>query len=179
MNPNPFLGVFLHALGGFAAGSFYIPYKGVRKWAWESYWLVGGVFSWIIAPWVAAAITCPDLLSVLRSAPPRNLFWTYFFGVLWGVGGLTFGLSMRYLGMSLGYALSLGFCAMFGTMIPPLFSAKFVRALMGKASVGDLADIVSRNFAATFSSSSGIIVLAGILVCLAGIAVCGRAGMRG
>ena len=178
VSPNPFLGVVLHCIGGLAAGSFYIPFKKVRKWAWESYWLVNGVFSWIIAPWVVAFLTCPDLLSVLRSAPPSNLFWTYLFGVLWGIGGLTFGLSMRYLGMSLGYALSLGFCAMFGTMIPPLCNAKFVRALMGKANVSDLMQMVSQNFSGTFASAAGLIVLGGILVCLAGIAVCGRAGMR-
>jgi L-rhamnose-H+ transport protein len=161
----------LHAIGGLAAGSFYIPFKMVRKWSWESYWLVGGVFSWIIAPWVAASITCPDLLGVLRSAPPSNLFWTYLFGVLWGIGGLTFGLSMRYLGMSLGYALSLGFCAMFGTMVPALCNAKVVRALMGKANFSDLMQIVSQNFSGTFASAAGTIVLAGIVVCLVGIAV--------
>ena len=48
---NPFLGVFFHWLGGLASGSFYVPYKGVKKWAWEVYWLVGGFFSWIICPW--------------------------------------------------------------------------------------------------------------------------------
>ena len=156
MNPNPFLGVFLHALGGFAAGSFYIPYKGVRKWAWESYWLVGGVFSWIFAPWVVAWLTCPDPVAVLRSAPLSSLFWSYVFGLLWGIGGLTFGLSMRYLGMSLGYALALGFCAAFGTIIPPIFKGEFPVLL---------------------SSASGLVTLAGVGVCLAGIAVCGKAGV--
>jgi len=178
MPPNPFLGVILHAIGGLAAGSFYIPFKKVQKWAWESYWLVGGVFSWIVAPWIAASITCPDLVSVLRSAPPSNLLWTYLFGVLWGIGGLTFGLSMRYLGMSLGYALSLGFCAMFGTMIPALCDGKFVDALMAGAGSSELLGIVGANFRGNFTSTSGLIVLGGILVCLVGIAVCGRAGMR-
>jgi len=157
MQPNPFLGVFLHAVGGFAAGSFYIPFKKVKQWAWESYWLVGGVFSGIITPWVVGFLTCPHLMDVLRGAPANALFWCYLFGVLWGVGGLTFGLSMRYLGLSLGYALSLGFCATFGTLIPPLFQGGFV-------------DLVVRR--------SGQVTLLGILVCLAGIAVCGRAGVR-
>jgi len=157
MNANPLLGVILHALGGFAAGSFYIPFKKVKGWAWESYWLVGGFFSWIIAPWVVGLLLCPDLVNVLRSAPPKNLLLCYLFGILWGVGGLTFGLSMRYLGMSLGYAVALGFCATFGTIIPPLFNSEFV----GLA-----------------TSLSGQITLGGILVCLAGIALCGKAGMR-
>lgn len=150
------IGVFLHAIGGFAAGSFYIPFKKVRNWAWESYWLVGGVFSWIIAPWLIALLTVRQLPALLGDAPVRSLFWSYLFGVLWGVGGLTFGLSMRYLGMSLGYAIALGFCAAFGTIIPPIFEGTF----------GDLV-----------SHASGLTVLAGVAVCLAGIAICGWAGM--
>jgi L-rhamnose-H+ transport protein len=156
MNADPFLGVGLHALGGFAAGSFYIPFKRVQNWAWESYWLVGGFFSWIIAPWVVGWIACPNLVSVLCEAPGRSLFWSYLFGALWGIGGLTFGLSMRYLGLSLGYALALGFCAAFGTLIPPIFTGQF---------------------ASMAAAASGRITLAGVLVCLGGIAVCGQAGV--
>jgi len=150
------LGVFLHAVGGFAAGSFYIPFKKVRGWAWESYWLVGGVFSWIVAPLVVAYLTVPGLLSLFNDVEPVCLFWTYLFGVLWGIGGLTFGLSMRYLGMSLGYAIALGFCAAFGTIIPPIFDGTFTDLL---------------------ATTSGRVILAGVFVCLLGIAVCGRAGM--
>ena len=150
------LGIFLHALGGWAAGSFYIPFKKVRNWAWESYWLVGGFFSWIIAPWVIAFVTVPSLISVLRQAPPAGILWCYVFGLLWGVGGLTFGLSMRYLGISLGFAIALGFCAAFGTVIPPIFTGKF----------GGL-----------ITHASGLTTLAGVLVCLAGIALCGWAGI--
>ncbi len=156
MAPHPFFGVVLHALGGLAAGSFYIPFKKVRQWAWESYWLVGGVFSWIIAPWAVAWLMCPNLMTVLRDAPGRSLFWSYFFGLLWGIGGLTFGLSMRFLGMSLGYALALGFCAAFGTLVPPIGS-------------GEILEMTK--------TPSGWTTLAGVLVCLAGIAVCGRAGV--
>jgi len=150
------LGVLLHAVGGIAAGSFYIPFKKVRNWAWESYWLVGGVFSWIIMPWVIAAVTIPQLPSLFGRVPVRSLIWSYIFGVLWGIGGLTFGLSMRYLGMSLGYAIALGFCAAFGTIIPPIFSGEFT-------------DLVT--------NASGLVILGGVLVCLVGIAICGWAGI--
>ena len=150
------LGVFLHALGGFAAGSFYIPFKKVRGWAWESYWLAGGLFSWIIMPITVAWLTVPAFFSVLGDAPQSSIFWCYVFGLLWGVGGLTFGLSMRYLGMSLGYAIALGFCAAFGTIIPPIFRGKFVYLV---------------------THISGLTTLAGVLVCLAGIGICGWAGM--
>lgn len=175
---GPILGVILHAIGGLAAGSFYIPFKMVRKWSWESYWLVGGFFSWIIAPWVAAMIACPNLLAVLGSTAWSDLFWCYFFGILWGVGGLTFGLSMRYLGMSLGYAISLGFCAVFGTLIPPLFDDKFTDAVKGGASLSSMAETVRANFTEKFTTTSGLVLLAGIGVCLIGIIVCGWAGMR-
>lgn len=150
------LGVFLHALGGFAAGSFYLPFKKVRGWAWESYWLVGGVASWIVMPLLLSLLTVPRVGQVLRSAPASSMLWCYLFGVLWGIGGLTFGLSVRYLGMSLGYAIALGFCAAFGTIIPPIYSGEF----------GGLV-----------TSLSGLITLAGVVVCLAGIAICGWAGM--
>ncbi|MBD3173688.1 MAG: L-rhamnose/proton symporter RhaT [Armatimonadia bacterium] len=156
MSPNPFLGVLLHAIGGLAAASFYIPYKRVKGWAWENYWIVGGVFSWLVAPIVFALIIVPSTFEVLFDAPRSAILWTWVFGVLWGVGGLTFGLSMRYLGIALGYAIALGLCAAFGTLIPPLVSGELVE---------------------TARETSGQIMLAGVGLCLAGIALSGKAGM--
>ncbi len=156
MTPNPLLGVALHALGGLAAASFYLPYKQVKNWAWETYWLAGGFFSWIIAPWFFLLLITPGSVAAITEAPSRSLRWTYFFGVLWGIGGLTFGLTMRYLGIALGYGIALGFCAAFGTLIPPLYN-------------GELNQISA--------TSAGLIVLFGVAVCLAGIALSGAAGM--
>jgi L-rhamnose-H+ transport protein len=153
---NPFLGVFFHWIGGLAAGSFYLPYRGVKKWAWETYWLVGGFFSWIIAPLVMASLLVPGLFSILGRAPSRSVWLAYIFGVLWGIGGLTFGLTVRYLGMALGYALALGYCAAFGTLAPPIYNGQWHM-------------IVSETW--------GRYVLLGIGVCLAGIAISGLAGM--
>ncbi|MGH9494233.1 MAG: L-rhamnose/proton symporter RhaT [Candidatus Sulfotelmatobacter sp.] len=157
MNPNPALGVFFHWLGGLASGSFYVPYRGVRHWAWETYWLVGGFFSWIIAPWILAFAMTRDLTQVLHEASAIALFWTYIFGVLWGLGGLTFGLTMRYLGMSLGMAVALGYTAAFGTLIPPIFRGVFASEVLG--------------------TQSGLVILAGVAVCLLGIAFAGGAGI--
>ncbi len=157
MNPNPALGVFFHWLGGLASGSFYVPYKGVRHWAWETYWLAGGFFSWIIAPWILALVLTKDLLAVLGQAPASALFWAFFFGLLWGVGGLTFGLTMRYLGLSLGMAVVLGLCAAFGTLMPPIFRGQFMNQVVG--------------------TTSGRVILLGIFVCLAGITAAGLAGI--
>ena len=157
MPPNPALGVLYHWLGGLASGSFYVPYRAVKRWSWETYWLVGGIFSWIIAPWIIAGLLTHDLPSVLAATPMNTLFWCFFFGLLWGIGGLTFGLTMRYLGLSLGMAIVMGLCAAFGTLMPPIFSGEFVSKVLG--------------------TDSGRVILFGILVCLAGLAVAGLAGI--
>src|SRR2546427_2967154 len=157
MTPNPALGVFLHWLGGLASGSFYVPYRGVKHWAWETFWLAGGIFSWIIAPWFLGLLITKDLGAVLSETPRITLFWTLFFGLLWGIGGLTFGLTMRYLGLSLGMAVVLGLCAGFGTLVPPIFGGVFFTQVLG--------------------TLSGRIILAGVLVCLLGIAAAGIAGI--
>ena len=108
MTPNPALGVFFHWLGGLASGSFYVPFRGVKRWSWETYWLVGGVFSWIIAPWFLLGSDQVSRLPCWPTPPVKLIFWCFFFGLLWGVGGLTFGLTMRYLGLSLGMAIVMG-----------------------------------------------------------------------
>jgi L-rhamnose-H+ transport protein len=157
MVPNPALGVLLHWLGGLASASFYVPYRGVKRWSWETYWLVGGFFSWIIAPWFLGSLLTRDLTVVLSEAPVRTLFWSFFFGLLWGIGGLTFGLTMRFLGLSLGMAVALGLCAAFGTLMPPIFSGVFVTQVLG--------------------TKSGKVILFGIFICLVGIATAGLAGI--
>lgn len=157
---NLFLGLLLHAIGGLCAASFYIPIKRIKKWSWENYWLIQGFASWIIAPWLLSWFTVPDgklmyIISTSLAEHGGNVFWAVFFGILWGVGGLSFGLSMRFLGVSLGQSIALGFCAAFGTMIPPIFHGQ----------IGEL-----------FSTTSGLITIIGVGVTLAGIATVGYAG---
>lgn len=91
-------GVIFHFIGGFASGSFYIPYKKVKGWAWESYWIVGGIFSWLIVPPLAAYLTIPNYTDIISATDGGILRLTYLFGTLWGIGGLTYGLGVRYLG---------------------------------------------------------------------------------
>ncbi len=156
MGANPLIGVFLHWLGGLASASFYVPYRQVRGWSWETYWLAGGVVSWIVMPWLMAGLLTNDLLPVLHGAPSSTIFWSYFFGVLWGLGGLTFGLTMRYLGLSLGMAVALGYTAVFGTLVPPIFHHQFAQLLTQK---------------------SGVIILVGVGICVLGILFAGAAGI--
>lgn len=156
VNANPVLGIFLSWLGGLASASFYVPFRKVRGWSWETYWLVAGVVSWIIAPWLLAGLLTNNLLGVLQATPASTIFWTYFFGVLWGVGSLTFGLTIRYLGMSLGMAVAMGNCAVFGTLVPPIFHGQFNQML---------------------TQRSGIVTLIGVGVCALGIFLAGAAGV--
>jgi L-rhamnose-H+ transport protein len=161
---NPLLGVVFHWLGGLASGSFYVPYKGVKKWSWETYWLVGGFFSWIICPWFFATILTKDPVGAISSQSASTLGWTYLFGMLWGFGGLTFGLAMRYLGMSLGMGVALGYCAAFGTLLPPILKTFMPNIPVGET-IGQIA-----------STQPGQITLVGVAVCLIGIGIAAMAG---
>ena len=161
---NPILGVVFHWLGGLASGSFYVPYKGVKRWSWETYWLVGGFFSWIICPWLFASLMTKDVVGVITSQSAATLGWTYLFGVLWGFGGLTFGLAMRYLGMSLGMGVALGYCAAFGTLLPPI-----LKTFMPDIPVGESITQIA-------ATHPGKITLVGVAVCLLGIWIAALAG---
>jgi L-rhamnose-H+ transport protein len=158
------LGVIFHFIGGFASGSFYMPYKKVRNWSWESYWIVGGIFSWFLVPPLAAFLTVPHFADIIRHTASITLSWTYFMGLLWGIGGLTYGLGVRYLGMSLGNSVVLGFCSAFGSLVPPIYYDFYPQP--GKI-----------TFSHMISNSGGQMVLVGVVICLLGIFLCGRAGM--
>jgi L-rhamnose-H+ transport protein len=158
------LGVLFHFIGGFASGSFYMPFKKVKGWSWESYWIIGGLFSWLIVPPLAAWLTLPGFSEIISATPPETIRYTIIFGLLWGVGGLTYGLGVRYLGMSLGNSVVLGFCSAFGAIVPSIYYNLFPTE--GKTSFTDM-----------ISSTWGIVVLIGVIICLLGIYICGRAGM--
>ena len=155
---DPLIGVVYHWIGGLASASFYVPYRGVRKWSWEIFWLTGGLFSWLIAPWLFAGLQTENLFGVMAQIPTSTASWCVFFGILWGFGGLTYGLTMRYLGLSLGMAVVLGLSIVFGTLLPPLFEGSFAAKLL--------------------DTRSGLTVLLGIGVTLAGICVVALAGAR-
>src|ERR1017187_2187029 len=114
-------GIIFHFIGGFASGSFYMPYKKVRGWHWESFWIIGGLFSWLINPPIAAYLTMPGFFEIIKNTDPNTLKYVFLFGILWGFGGLTYGLGVRYLGMSLGNSVVLGFCSAFGAFVPSIY----------------------------------------------------------
>lgn len=158
------LGIIYHSIGGFASGSFYMPYNKVKGWAWESYWIVGGLFSWLIVPPLAAWITVPGFAEIIAASSSQIIIITFVMGLLWGVGGLSYGLGVRYLGMSLGNSVVLGFCAAFGAIVPSIYYN--INPTEGKISFTDM-----------MGTSGGRLVLLGVLVCLIGIAISGKAGM--
>lgn len=157
---NPAFGVLLHAIGGFAAGSFYTPFKKIRKLSWETAWLLMGLAAWVASPWVASWLTTPQLGDVLRESwatQYRAIGFAASFGFLWGFGNLTYGMAARYLGIALGGSIALGFCMVFGTLLPPIHDGTAGRLV---------------------HTASGRTILGGIALCALGIGLCGWAGRR-
>jgi L-rhamnose-H+ transport protein len=158
VGPNPFLGVIFHWIGGFCSATNFIPFRQIKRWSWEVYWLIQGFAAWIIAPSLLAWIFIPHAYGILHTvylSNPRDVFYAFLFGVLWGVGGITFGLAIRYLGIALGYAIALGLCAFFGTLVPPVYHGQIMTLA---------------------HQTSGQIILLGVVVCVIGVAVNGAAG---
>ena len=154
------LGLLIIAIGAFCQSSCYVPINKIKDWSWESYWIVQGVFAWLVLPFLGALLAVPanhTFCELFTAENSFNIWMTIFFGVLWGVGGLTFGLSMRYLGVALGQSIALGTCAGLGTIMGPVLLNIFFPELNALDSL-------------TFA------VLVGVAVTLLGIAIIGVAG---
>ena len=154
------IGLIIIAVGAFCQSSCYVPINKIKDWSWESYWIVQGVFAWLLLPLLGAFLAVPEghcLSELITDTPSFNIWMTILFGVLWVVGGLTFGLSMRYLGVALGQSIALGTCAGLGTIMGPVLLNVFFPELNALSSL-------------TFA------VILGVAVTLVGIAVIGVAG---
>jgi L-rhamnose-H+ transport protein len=155
VTPNPLLGVGLHAIGALFAATCYTPQKKVKGWSWQTYWLTQASFCWLLLPIIGAWMTIPDLLAVLREAPTSAMWHSFLLGAAYGIGGTAFGISIRYIGFSLTYAIAVGLSSVLGTLIPPLVK-------------GTLGEVLHKPGAGW--------VLAGIVVGVLGIAGTGWAG---
>ncbi len=149
---NTLIGLLIIAIGSFGQSSSYVPIRKVKQWSWENFWLIQGIFAWLVFPIAGAVIAMPEGASILSMLGAGGALNAVVYGILWGVGGLTFGLSMRYLGVALGQSVSLGTCSAFGTLLPALFAGT---------------DLLHGD---------GLLLLLGVCVTLAGIAVIGYAG---
>jgi L-rhamnose-H+ transport protein len=127
---NPMFGIFLFMLGGLSGAVFYLPFSKVKKWAWESYWLIYALVGLVLVPWILAFTTAPNTLAVLRAAPQHEIVYCLICGMLWGFGGLTWGLMIRYLGVGLGLAMGAGLTSAAGTLIPPMLKGSTAMAAM-------------------------------------------------
>ena len=161
MQANPFLGVAIHGVGAFSSASCYTPQKKTKLWAWEVYWITQASFAWLILPIFFAFLTIPNYLEVVANCPQDAKLRCFTLGVVYGVGGLTFGLGIRYIGFSLNYAIAIGISAGLGTLLP----------LIWDPNQGFVWKIVEK-----FSNTPGLIVLSGIIFSLVGILFCGWAG---
>ena len=129
MGSNLFLGVIYNLIGGFASATNFIPFRQIKRWSWEVYWVIQGFAAWIVAPIAMAALFVPHVFAILAEAwhaDPHNVALVVLFGALWGVGGLTFSLAIRYLGFALGYSIALGLCMVFGTLVPPIYHGQIL-----------------------------------------------------
>lgn len=149
---NTIIGLIIIAIGSFGQSSSYVPIKKVKNWAWECFWLVQGVFAWLVFPFLGSLLGIPEGGSLIQLWGSGGALRAVFFGVLWGVGGLTFGLSMRFLGVALGQSIALGTCAAFGTILP---------AVLGGTNL---------------FQGEGLLLLIGVCIALAGISIIGYAG---
>jgi L-rhamnose-H+ transport protein len=155
------LGIIFHTIGGFSSGSFYMSFNKVKKWRWEIFWITGGDFLWLIASYLAAWLTIPGFIEIIGSADKNIAYFTFLMGLLWGIGGLTYRLGIRYLGISHGNYVILGLYAAFGALVPFVYYNMFPED--GKISFTDMIE-----------SSGGRLIINGVFVCLAGIAICGK-----
>ncbi len=155
MNLTIFAGLLLISGGAFSAGSFAIPFGQIRDWKWETYWFIYSFGAYTLFPLAACIIFTPDFISVYRTVPSEILFRVFLLGAVYGIGNLSFGLSLRYLGISLGYALSLGLILALGTLIPPLIDGRLKIMI---------------------DSSGGSLLIAGVAIACFGIALSGIAG---
>jgi L-rhamnose-H+ transport protein len=194
ITPNPILGVGLHAVGALFAATCYTPQKKVKGWSWQTYWLTQASFCWLLLPIVGAWLTIPDLLAVLHEAPTSAMRNSFLLGAAYGIGGTAFGISIRYIGFSLTYAIAVGLSSVLGTLIPPLVKGTLgdvihkpgAEWVIGGIAIGTLGiacagwagrlkenDLSAQNNRGEFSLSKGLLLslLAGVLSAVYGFAL--------
>lgn len=157
ITPNPIIGTGLHAVGGISASTCYMPFEKVKNWSWNSFWLVQSLFAWLIMPILIGYLTVPDLFTVLSNSPGPAVSAAFLLGGAYGFGGLSFGYSIRNIGYSLTYTISIGISAILGTIVPLILRGQVIEQ---------------------FTKTGGGIVLIGMILSIIGVALCGKAGFE-
>jgi L-rhamnose-H+ transport protein len=156
MNNAVMLGILWHLVGAASAACFYAPFKKVRRWSWETMWSIGGLMSWLILPWAVSYVLLPDFWRYYSSFGLSTLLPVFLFGAMWGIGNVNYGLTMRYLGMSMGIGIAIGITLVVGTLMTPLLQGRFVEL---------------------FSSAGGQLTLLGVAIALLGVVIVSWAGV--
>jgi L-rhamnose-H+ transport protein len=156
MNNAVMLGILWHLVGAASAACFYAPFKKVRRWSWETMWSIGGLMSWLILPWAVSYVLLPDFWRYYSSFSLSTLLPVFLFGAMWGIGNVNYGLTMRYLGMSMGIGIAIGITLVVGTLMTPLLQGRFVEL---------------------FSSAGGQLTLLGVTIALLGVVIVSWAGV--
>lgn len=154
---NPLLGTMIHAIGGVAASTCYLPLQKVKKWSWDTYWLLQASFAWFIFPFIIGFLTVPNLMDVFAEADTSVLVNATLLGSIYGFGGMCFGLAIRHIGYSLTYTISIGISAILGTIVPLIMHGELIKK---------------------FDAPGGNIVFLGMFFALIGIVICGIAGYK-
>ncbi len=155
ITPNPLMGTFIHAIGGAAAACCYLPYEKIKKWSYESFWIVQALFAWLIVPIIVGYLTVPDLWEIYREAPLHSIIVPILLGALYGFGGMAFGFAIRHIGYSLTYTISIGISAIVGTIVPLLLTGTLV---------------------SQFTRPGGGVFFLGMVISFVGLIFCGLAG---
>jgi L-rhamnose-H+ transport protein len=154
---NIILGIFLIATGAFAASSFAVPFAYIKGWKWETYWMVYSIGAYMVFPLAGCLLLAPGSIQVILETEPRILLTVFLLGAIYGIGNLSFGLALRYLGLSLGYALSLGLMLAIGTLVPPMIDGRLKPMIGMQAGNLLLAGILVAAIGTVFSAWAGIL----------------------
>lgn len=184
INASPLLGTALHFVGAASSSVCYAPQKKVRGWSWQSYWLTQAAFCWFLLPILGALLTIPHLSQVLAQASKPAMIAAFVLGMAYGVGGTAFGISIRYIGFSLTYAIAVGVSSVLGTLMTPLIKPELAKllgwleGLLGTSAGKSAVDAMAKQatLGELLHKTGAGWVLAGIVIGTAGIALCGIAG---
>jgi len=157
MNLNILAGIFLIATGAFSSGSFAVPFGKIKEWSWETYWMIFSTGAYILFPLVACFVFAPNFVSIIKETDSETITAVFILGAVYGVGNLSFGLALRYLGLSLGYALSLGLMLAIGTLIPPMLDGRLEVMLQKEGGMLLIWGVITACFGIALSAWSGIL----------------------
>ena len=149
-----FLPFLLLIFASFFQGTFGLGMKYMNPMSWESWWVIHVLVAMILFPMIWAIIAIPDLFEIISNSPKDAIYLAMLFGFLWGIGGIMFGVSVPYIGLSLTMGIVMGLAGSAGSLIP-LFQIENAT-----------------------SQPSFPYIIGGLLISLIGVAITAKAGIE-